>query len=79
MLLIIIFTMKGDPVRIFVFRNSCLCRNFFPALFSFKKVYALIFTVFTIHIATITILIPIVFRFCFLWCFSCPSSAQPSP
>ena len=35
------FPHQGDPVRIFVFRNSCLCRNFFPALFSFKKVFIL--------------------------------------
>jgi len=33
---------QGDPVRIFVFRNSCLCRNFFPALFSFKKILFLV-------------------------------------
>ena len=35
------FLPQGDTVRIFVFRNSCLCRNFFPALFSFKKVFIL--------------------------------------
>lgn len=33
---------QGDPVRIFVFRNSCLCRNLFPALFSFKKILFLL-------------------------------------
>jgi len=28
----------GDPVRIFVFSNSYICRNLFPALFSFKQI-----------------------------------------
>lgn len=28
----------GEPVRIFVFSNNYFCRNFFPAMFSFKKI-----------------------------------------
>ena len=29
---------QGEPVRIFVFSNNYFSRNFFPAMFSFKKI-----------------------------------------